>query len=69
MNRIVKIKHGFENNYYKVSQILDNGSIKSYCIENGEFGFKLFLAQSKSCIGFKSSFKFPELDEQEIRDN
>ena len=64
MNKIVKIKHGFENNYFKVSQILDNGSVKSYCIENGEFGFKLFLAQS-----LKSSFKFPELDEQEIKDN
>ena len=64
MNKIVKIKHGFENNYYKVSQILDNGSIKSYCIENGEFGFKLFLAQSP-----KSSFEFPKVTEQEIRDN
>ena len=64
MNKIIKIKYGYENNYYKISQILDNGSIKSYCIENGEFGFKLFLAQS-----FKSSFEFPELDEQEIKDN
>ena len=69
MNKIIKIEHGFEYGYYKIKQILDNGSIKSYCIENGEFGFKLFLAQSKSCIGLKSSFEFPELDEQEVRDN